>query len=456
MEKDEALLPVKKRGKFLILDTTYRSQDAMWIDELSGNYGDAGRTIYVAVIEQDLNNDPDKKKAMDLTGRNIRLKGHDAKGNLKRVALATQIINPEAGLAEITIPRNFYNTVGAYQNAAFEVYGENDNVVISSVPVAFEVYNNHVNAVVGDGKPFSDEFDALLKELETKLNVAIDDMNLRMKDLNSQIDTAENTATGLDSNLRVWTDLVNNKGVPLLDGDNKYSGNNEFINPVKGLMTGTTIQSFRSDAPRQDLNNLKPLRDLYIGSRIQNYYSGNQLINNPSYSDFLLVTSERLSANTVYQTASVVGATDGQVLKRYIEDLDGKTVINPWFVAEKWSEWRSLVPYLTKEWMPRNKDSNLPEYRFEGNAIRLRGRVAPKGVIKKPDAIYNSLTIAEGLPFNASYDQITRQSWDGVHSYALITLGDQILAQRFVNNSHQLVDLDNTLNVQLSGSYALN
>lgn len=461
VEKNEATLPMIKQGPYIILDTTLRSQDAMWIDDLSGAYGDAGRTIAVKVIEQDLSNDPTKKKAMNLAGKNIRLLAHDANGAPKRIELATQIINPEAGIAQITIPKNFYDTVGVYQNAAFQIYGSDDNVVISSVPIAFEVYNLHVHAVTSEIKPFSDAFEALMKDLKAQSNTAIGDLNDRMGTVLTQVDTAQNTANNLDANLKSWTDLVKSKSVALLNEDNEFTGNMHVKGkvsidlPVDAYTTGTSVQSFNQAHTQQNLDDETTIKKMPSFTQSLTYYSGNKLLNNPMSSDLVLVETTKISTMTAFQTAISQDMGKGEIKKRIIKNIDAGIQFGEWSTVERWSPWMSLIPYLTEEWMSKNKDYYLPEYRYKGDSIQLRGVIGTKGTIKHPENHYDRIPIANNLPFMGTTAIYRSAIWSGRHPYTLRIEGNEMFMERVYGSDHQLTDIDNSMMFTLNGDFPI-
>ncbi|WP_057786611.1 hypothetical protein [Weissella minor] len=71
-ERNESIIPLIKQGKFVIVDTTLKMQDVMHFAELSGDYGDAGRVIYLAIKGPAASNDPKKPSIpFDLTDKDI-------------------------------------------------------------------------------------------------------------------------------------------------------------------------------------------------------------------------------------------------------------------------------------------------------------------------------------------------------------------------------------------------
>lgn len=457
--KEECTIPMVKIGPFVRLDTTLTSQDVMWINDLSGNYGNAGRTISVMIIEQALSNDPKKRKPMDLTGKDIRLQGHDAKGVFKRIALATRILTPEAGTAQITIPKNFYEAVGPYENAAFEIYNPDDDVVISSVPVSFEVYNDHTHMITGDSKIFSDEFEALMNEFKTSSAEEIDEFNEKMSTLLSQISTAQNTADGLKGLLKTWTDLVNSKSVALLNEDNDFSGNMRVKGkvsidlPMDAYTTGTSIKAFVKENPQQDLNNGETIKSMPPLTSSLAYYSGNNVLNNPLERDYVLVQTNKVSNYTAHQIITLQGGVYGHVKRRLVSITSTGVSYGEWTTVERWGPWENIP--LADGIIPRYADKSIPQYRFNGKSIQIRGKFA---VTKNHTftSRLDTLNISKELPANIKSVQYLPQIWSGNFPYTLRIEDNVMYMERIFNaDGSSPVTVDTTNLLSLGGSIAL-
>lgn len=449
-------IPVEKQGPAIVIDTTLKSSDAMFIDEMSGDLGDAGRKIYLAIKERAMNNDPKSPlKPMDLTGLDIRFQGHDSKGVFKRIALATKIDNAQAGLAQITLPRFIYQAVGPYENGEFEIYEKNGDTVISTVPVAFEVYNNHAHMTIGDSQVYSDEFEALMQAFKKSSTKEIDGFNERMSTLLQQTSTAQNSAEGLKILLNDLTKLIENKSVALLNADNVFTGNITVEKPLKAYATGTSVRFFNNAHTRQDLNDETAIKNIPSFSQSLTYYSGNKLLNNPMSSDLVLVETTKISTMTAFQTAISQDMGKGEIKKRIIKNIDAGIQLGEWSTVERWGPWMSLIPYLTKEWMSKNKDYYLPEYRYKGDSIQLRGVIGTKGTIKAPQNHYDRIPIANNLPFMGTTAIYHSAIWSGRHPYTLRIEGNEMFMERVYDSDHQLTDIDNSMMFTLSGTFPI-
>lgn len=447
-------LPFVKQGKYVILDTTLKSQDAMPFDELSGDYGDAGRMVYLAIKDRAVSNDPKTPLIpMDLTGKDIRLQGHDAQGVFKRISLATRIIDAKAGLAEMTIPRNFYEAVGPYENAEFEVFGSDDNSRISTIPVGFEVYNNHAHMIVGESKPYIDEVDKLLTDIRNNANKNLDDVTERLGTLTRSLTDANAGIATLKTLLATWQNLVSSNAVGVLSEDNIWSGKNIFINPIDALAKGTTINSYFASSPQQDLNSVDDLQGMPTYSTRVNYYSANHVLNNPSPTDYLIVETRRVSPATIVQVAQTNNSkTTGTILRRYIGSVNTTPVFGKWYVVERWSDWINLP--LAPGIVPRYADKAIPQYRFNGSRIEIRGKFATTKK-HKLKAGTDRINISTKLPASVKTGQYVPATWSKAIPYTLRVEEDVLFMERIYNNDGSPANIDVTHLFALGNGFAL-
>lgn len=449
--KEESTIPLVKQGIYAILDTTLKSQEVMWFDEMSGDYGDAGRTVYLAIKDRAAGNDPKKPlKPMDLTGKDVRLQGHDAQGMFKRISLSTKIDNAQAGLVQMTLPRQLYQSVGAYENAEFEVYETSGNTVISTVPVGFEVYNNHAHMVVNDSQVYSDEFEALKKQLETTVDNTLVDVNKKIADLLANIQRLTNSRDNLDVLINQWTKLVNDKAVALLNGKNTFTEFTEFLKPVSGFITGTTINNFGSSTPQQDLNDITVLRTQPVATTTRAYYYNNNLQNNPINVDYLLLETHRMTNNSAYQTIRNIGMTEGFELRRIIDDISTVPKFGNWQTISHWTPWKTMVPYLDKQFAVGNVE---PMYRIDGHLVHIKGDLTPVKTLANLDAV-TTYTMFDKLPFDFVTAQSQIQVGSGLTTFALFTAGKQMGMQKY-SSGGKLVPINAGGYIGMSGVFSL-
>ena len=452
MTKEEASVAQNKEGKFIIVDTTLKSTETMWFDEMSGDYGDAARKVYLAIKDRALSNDPKVPlNPMDLNGMDVRLQGHDAKGVFKRVALATRMIDAEKGRVEITIPREFYINPGAYENAEFEIYETNGDTVISTVPVGFEVYNNHAHITTNETKPFSDEFNALTKELESATDDEIEKLNAKFSQLISSVKTTGNNVDALKQLLATWTQNITDKAVALLNGDNQFTGkNNSFTYPVSGYMTGITNKIYTVNDPQQDVNDINKLRSLPEATTTVDYYSNNGASNNPMDSNYFTVETRKITRDTAFQTITNMNLVDGETKVRTVQAMTSQPVFGNWYTTAKWTPWRTLVPYLDKQFSVGNV---TPMYRIDGNLVHIKGDLTPTKTLPNKD-VTTAYTMFDNLPFDFANAQVRIQVGSGLTTFALFTSGKHMEMQKY-SSGGQLVPINEGGYIGMSGVFSL-
>ncbi|KRN77504.1 BppU family phage baseplate upper protein [Weissella minor] len=381
------------------------------------------------------------------------MQGHDAQGVFKRISLATKIIDARAGLAEMTIPRNFYEAVGPYQNAEFEIFGEDDNVVVSTVPIGFEVYNNHAHMIVGDSKPYIDEVDKLLQDILNESNTrlkSVSDESTRILNsitntadgLDGRLSTAQGSLGSLENLVKLMTTEIQKNGAGVLGRENTWLETNIFAKVIEGLVKGLSISFYGSADPQQNLDNNAFNAKLPAFSLTANYYSGNRLQKNPFTRDEVLVLSFRFSTTTALQFAIMVGSDFGEARTRVINNINATPTYQPWKFTFEWGKkLMDMRPYLTKDFESYFTNGSFPMYQIDGYSVHLRGQVRPKKKIKftqHDQKIY----IARGLPFNAVTSQRFAQAWTKVTPYTLRVEGGDIWMERVYNNDNSLATLD--------------
>lgn len=451
-EKNDATIPLIKHGQFAVVDTTIKSTDVMWFDEMSGDYGDGGRTVYLEIKERALSNDPKTElKPMDLTGRDVRFQGHDARGVFNRVALSTKMIDQTKGRVEITLPREIYRNEGAYQNAEFEIYEVDGDTRISTVPVGFEVYNNHAHIAVGELTPFSDEFEALKAKLETATVDEVEKLNAKFSGLIASVKTTNNNVDALKQLLATWTQNIADKAVALLNGDNQFTGkNNSFTYPVSGFMTGITNKIYTVNDPKQDINDINKLRSLPEATTTVDYYSNNGTLNNPMDSNYFAVETRKITRDTAFQTITNMNLVDGETKTRTVQAMTSQPVFGDWYTTAKWTPWRTLAPYLDKQFAVGNV---TPMYRIDGNLVHIKGDLVPTKTLPNKD-VTTAYTMFDNLPFDFANAQVRIQVGSGLTTFALFTSGKHMEMQKY-SSGGQLVPINEGGYIGVSGVFSL-
>lgn len=416
-------IPVVKQGQFITVDTTIKSTDVMYIDEMNGDLGDANRKVYLAIKERPNSNDPkDPLIPMNLNGRDVRFQGHDADGMYKRISLATKIINAKAGLVEMTLPRQLYMAVGSYKNAEFEVYEVNGDTNVSTVPVGLEVYDNLVHMSVGENKVYIDEAEKLIKDLEKMTGESLDEFRATLNKMNANVDDALTSIKTLENLVEAWKQLVKDNGVAEKAADNIMAGKNTFLEFVNGFTTGNYITSYGANEPVQDLNDVSDLRAMRSFTTKHEYFSSNKTLNNPMPGDLFYLISEKVSTQSVFQRAIRLDNNGyGIIMMRRITNLaSGTTEVGTWGKAAEWgSPWKSLLPYLNKDFIAGVVS---PMYKIVGDEVRFRGVVTPKVTLKNENTGNGKIWVLfDNLPFKFSPGQTVPCQASGKNMYASVT-----------------------------------
>lgn len=424
-------IPVKKQGLAIEIDTTLTSNDVMFIDEMSGGLGDAGRKIYLAIKERPLSNNPkDEHIPMNMAGRDIRLKARDADGFFKQVSTATKITDTKAGLVEMVLPRELYQAVGKYQAAKFEIFETDGDTVISTVNVGFEVYDSLVHMSVGENKLYIDEADKLIKDLEKMTGNALDEFRDKLNKMNGDVTGSLEAINGLSALVEVWKQMVKDNSVAIKSDDNIMTGFNKFTEFITGFTTGNTIKSFGATDPAQDIDNLNVLREMRPATTKYEYFVSNKAVNNPTRGDNFYLVTEKVSEGAVFQHATRIEDSGYGVVKmRRIYGLDSTPVVGSWYAVSEWgSTWWPLEPYLTNDF---TVGAVAPMYKIVKDEVRIRGSVRAKKTLENKAADSETWQIFKNLPFEFLPGQGVLQVGTGANIFTLFASGTGMTIQKY-------------------------
>ncbi|MBS0949510.1 BppU family phage baseplate upper protein [Weissella minor] len=455
---ENILTPLKDKQGNIILDTTLprNQQTAFQIDEMTGDLTDSGRTINLHIMGRAKVDDKlSPLNSLDLTGKNVRFQGVDADGKVKVIETMTRITNARQGLVTMTLPSVVYQAYGPYEHAEFEIYEVDGDTKISSVPIYFEVHDHMVSATLGENTDYIDSIELLKHKVDVQVQEMQDSINTTKKNSLAQLDGLMNDIKELRLQYDMWNQKISDGAIPTLSGDNIYTGNAVFENVIDGLIKGTAVTVYGSNDPQQDVNSISDIRKMPDSSTRCVYYVDNETKNNPFSSTYFMVLTVKIKDDAAYQVAAYFGRAYGEVQVRLITNINNAIEWNPWFLLDKWSNWMSLLPYLTNEWVSKNADYYLPEYRYQGNNIVLRGIIGTKGTIKHPENHYDRIMIATNLPFKCATAIYHASIWSGRHPYTLRVEENTMFMERVYGSDHQLIDIDNSMLFTLSGQFPI-
>lgn len=224
------------KGKYVVLDTTVGLTRSVAVPQLSGHQGDAGRTVYLAVMDGTVPHNMD--------GQKLVLKAKDASGTPKVSDTMTAVISSSGGLVEFTVPSQFYQADGPYSTAYFELKSTSDDTVISTINVSFEVLESATIMTTGQSEVYNNEMGNKMDEVNTSITNQI-------KALQEQVDTASTLAKTAQASLDAITAAAKANSFATLSGDNKFTGNNNF----SGTTTIDNLSSPTIDSLKNTLTN---------------------------------------------------------------------------------------------------------------------------------------------------------------------------------------------------------
>ena len=319
----------EKQGRYAIVDTTLTKVDATLIDALSGRQGDRGRIVYFAMKDGNLPH--------NLDGQDVQLSVKDAAGKVKILTGIYDVISATAGLFSMLIPAEFYQAAGDVEEAYLSLI-DNNNTVISTIPIAFTVFPNGIIISANASK----EYLSSVQDL-------IDAANKKINDLQSGIDVQQTAYETLQQALDNITSMINNNQVPTLGGINDFLGNNTFekkINAKSGVIgnlignaDSATLSNLTNITVKDhldiDLNDLPPIT---TAKKYQVYYFTNPLSvkNVPKNYKYGIVENYAVTTNTIMQRFTSLNGLRNETWNRIIKGWgDSKVDTN-------YSKWNTI------------------------------------------------------------------------------------------------------------------
>lgn len=292
----------KTQGKFTIINTSIDMTEATVINSMNGRQGDDGRTVYFAL--------KDGQAPHNLTGEDVFIAAKDAAGKIKRVSGVSEFISRQGGLFSMILPKDMYQAAGEMQEAYIAITSDSGSIV-SSIPITFTVIENNIIFTANASRDFIDTVDEAIRKAMDKVG-----------DLSQKIDTQSASYDALKSGLDSIMDKFSEKKVASLNGDNKYTGINEF---GRSIIAGL--------APRKAIFNSW---DSVINAMDQFggywYTDGFNIFGNPSemlYSNIQIIPGNdpkvgRIEIHNPFNQEFWVGSVADGEIKKW-EQLDKKT-----------------------------------------------------------------------------------------------------------------------------------
>lgn len=221
-------IPAGKRGKYVVINTELQGNSVLWIDELNGRQGDAGRQNFYVVL--------DGIVPRDISNQDISLCGKDAQGKIK-VAVTADVISPTGGRFALTIPQEFYQAAGTYQEAFFAFSNHDNPDNVTTIPIGFKVYENHVAMTIGQSQDYIQTVD----KLTAKVSESIQPLDILLTNLQASQKLLQGQIGG-------YSELIQKQAVATLGADNEFTGKNIFDGPLSGSGIDALKDSYTQSA----------------------------------------------------------------------------------------------------------------------------------------------------------------------------------------------------------------
>ena len=310
------------QGRYVVVDTTLSITDSTPIPGLNGRQGDNGRIVYFAL--------KDGRLPHNLDGQEVALEVKDAAGKIKVVNGIYDMISATAGLFSMLIPAEVYQAAGDVEEA-FLVVTDQQNLVISSIPITFTVFANGIILSANASQDFI-----------SSVKKAVDEAYSLVNGLNDSI-TAQTVAYNtLKDSLQTIIGQINSNQVALKTGSNKFTEANEFDDQVTfndEVITHKPITGSFKSQELSDKTDLLTLLEPGMHYIVRNNESARSMLNKPAdvlYAfslDTIDIAGYSLNswATTMLRlTENVTGAVYTTVLSR-----DNKGVIK---IHAKWHQ----------------------------------------------------------------------------------------------------------------------
>lgn len=207
-------------GNYAILNMDVPIDRTVTIPGLNGHQGDNERTVPLAIKQGDSN------YPYDMTGKYLALAGTDALGVSKIAGDKDNVEKPKFGYVQFKVPAAFYQALGTFTVAYFEVRSVETDEVISSVNVRFDVLEgNKLQMTTGQSEIFN--------------NLTTTAMEYYYRKIKALLEPASNESDRLSKDIEDEIALAAKNGLAVLAKDNNFTGNNVFSGT--NHFTGKTI-----------------------------------------------------------------------------------------------------------------------------------------------------------------------------------------------------------------------
>lgn len=219
-------------GNYAILNMDVPIDRTVTIPGLNGHQGDNERTVPLAIKQGDSN------YPYDMTGKYLALAGTDALGVSKIAGDKDNVEKPKFGYVQFKVPAAFYQALGTFTVAYFEVRSVETDEVISSVNVRFDVLEgNKLQMTTGQSEIFNNltttAMEYYYRKIKALMEPASNESDRLSKDIEDEIALAAKNGLAVLAKDNMFTGKNTFTGNGTFNGDNVFTGTNHF--------TGNTI-----------------------------------------------------------------------------------------------------------------------------------------------------------------------------------------------------------------------
>lgn len=225
-------------GNYAILNMDVPIDRTVTIPGLNGHQGDNERTVPLAIKQGDSN------YPYDMTGKYLALAGTDALGVSKIAGDKDNVEKPKFGYVQFKVPAAFYQALGTFTVAYFEVRSVETDEVISSVNVRFDVLEgNKLQMTTGQSEIFNNltttAMEYYYRKIKALLEPASNESDRLSKDIEDEIALAAKNGLAVLAKDNTFTGKNTFNGDTILSGSGTFKGNNVFTGT--NHFTGNTI-----------------------------------------------------------------------------------------------------------------------------------------------------------------------------------------------------------------------
>ena len=220
--------------KYVVIDTVIPADTSYWAPQINGRQGDNMRPVNICLKHDGVN--------WNLGNYSVDLVGRDNKGVLKETNTVQKIV-AERGLICVSVPQQFYQAVGDYQECFLEIKDESGTVV-SSVRVAFTVWANNTLVSRVESETYLQTIDQFMKNCEAMIETIQDNAT-----------SAKQQIDALNDLLKTYQALVQANAVALLNKEQTFGAKQTFGDvDVNGTLTANKLAGQAMDDISSSIN----------------------------------------------------------------------------------------------------------------------------------------------------------------------------------------------------------